>query len=157
MAAPVVSGPKSRNHADSIIEYVFSFRNTLWSHFEWGCGLDRTDPPHHLAKRCVHAYHSVIEFDARDRPVDAMSPASNNVRAGFRRKKYAIVNQGRSANSLWYDIKTLRWAVEPGKFMTLCIILSPQYPLKLSSFFPQVAPHSHRALHKLGTSRSLCC
>jgi hypothetical protein len=38
-------------------------------------------------------------------------------------KTYAIINQGTSGNTLWHDIKTLRWAVEPGEGMKLHINL----------------------------------
>jgi very-long-chain ceramide synthase len=37
-------------------------------------------------------------------------------------KTYATINQGTSANTLWYDIKTLRWVVKPGEFIKLCTI-----------------------------------
>jgi acyl-CoA-dependent ceramide synthase len=37
-------------------------------------------------------------------------------------KTYATINQGTSANTLWYDIKTLRWVVEPGEFIKLFTI-----------------------------------
>ena len=52
-----------------------------------------------------------------------MIPGTNGSSAGSPKGTYAIINQGASANSLWYDIKTLRWAVEPGE--TLFIILCP--------------------------------
>jgi len=48
-----------------------------------------------------------------------MTPETNGSSAGSPKKKYAIINQGASANSLWYDIKTLRWAVEPGEILSI--------------------------------------
>lgn len=42
-----------------------------------------------------------------------------------RRKFYASISQGTSANGLWSDIKTLRWAVEPGEFITFYLARVP--------------------------------
>ena len=34
--------------------------------------------------------------------------------ASISRKEFSVIHQGASSHSLWYDIKTLRWVVEPG-------------------------------------------
>jgi acyl-CoA-dependent ceramide synthase len=53
-----------------------------------------------------------------------MAPESNSSSAGspVRQKSFATINQGASANTLWHDIKTLRWAVEPASALKLLLI-----------------------------------
>ncbi|KIM90890.1 hypothetical protein PILCRDRAFT_811387 [Piloderma croceum F 1598] len=70
-----------------------------------------TDPAHHLAGPFLP-----------QTPVNAMTPGTNPSSAGSPKHAFAIINQGASANSLWYDIKTLRWAVEPASALKLLLI-----------------------------------
>ena len=72
--------------------------------------------------------------------------------ASISRKEFSVIHQGASSHSLWYDIKTLRWVVEPGT-------LFASYRRTLShivySFFHQAPPHPVDSIHKLGTPSTL--
>jgi len=52
-----------------------------------------------------------------------MTPGTNGSSAGSSKTTYVIINQGASANTFWYDIKTLRWAVEPGEIQRIILYL----------------------------------
>lgn len=104
-----------------------------------------------------------------------MTPETNGSSAGSPKKAYVIINQGASANSLWYDIKTLRWAVEPGETLSIILCptliecveplpsscsLSPSYCTSIGKFSLHILPkicqiHLHRSYSYLTTFQLL--
>ena len=87
-------------------------------------------PAHHLTiasprlpKRTHTIYMNNLSFVTLDTnyiysygPADAMISKSDASSSPAAWKTYAATtNPGSSANSLWHDIKTFRWVVEPGE------------------------------------------
>ena len=83
-----------------------------------------------------------------DRPLGVSTPDS------VKRKKFGVIHQATSSHSLWYDIKTLRWVVEPGTLFASYRTLFQKSHI-VYSFFYQAPPHPVHSIRKLGTPSTL--